>query len=152
MWGACYDNQQSYSYGPGIRDEMSGLIIKVNGALRKCYAPSVQGKVLFFWWEFCHFIRYDNFLSRRVEILVCVKWLLDFPWFAGWILDKKNKSYGRCQLFSVGLHVEICTTVRASQSINMWPEWLFWQLRAEYLRSGTQRQKLKQIVRKSETC
>jgi len=104
---------------------------KVNGALRKCYVPSVQDKVLFFWWESCHFIRYNGFLCQRVEILVCVKWFIVFSWLACWILDKKNKSYGRCQLFPVGLCVEICTVMRASQSIQIQPEQLCWQLRAE---------------------
>lgn len=62
---------------------------EVNGALRKCYVPSVQDKVLFFWWESCHFISYNGFLCQRLEILVSVKWCIVFPWLACWILDKK---------------------------------------------------------------
>lgn len=89
---------------------------EVNGALRKCHVPSVQDKVLFFWWESCHFIRFISFPCQRVEILLCVKWYIVF--FLACLLNpgQKNKSYGRCQLLPVGLCVEICTTMRASQA------------------------------------
>lgn len=115
---------------------------EVNGALRKCCVPSAQDKVLF-WGESSNFIRYNSFLCLRVEILVCVKWTIVFAWLACWISDqKKNRSYGRCQLFLVGLCVEIHTTSRLGQSIQIQPEQLCRHLR-EHLGSDPRRQKSK---------
>ena len=44
---------------------------EVNGALRKCYVPLAQDKVLFFWWESCHFIRYNSFLCQSWDMSLC---------------------------------------------------------------------------------
>lgn len=58
---------------------------------------------------------YQFSLPKSWDITVCE---MIYSFFLACLLNpgQKNKSYGRCQLLPVGLCVEICTTMRASQA------------------------------------